>query len=213
MSRLKETQQSGRSMLEMMGYMGVVIVIVAGISKLVNNVFGEFRMSEASNQLTELSTAIVQASAIDIDYKDVINAIKNGTAEGKKVIPSSFRVSGSGANQKIYHALGGNVAVGITSDEACSLADTCNKFTITFEGLSREQCIELAMKDWQSNKISDLYAIVINNKYYWYWPIYTAFTASDTIKSLPVVRSAVAGTDSEGECETGRTNSIMWMFN
>jgi len=209
MNGRRESSQNGRSMLELMGYMGAVIVIVAGISKIVNNVFGEFRMSEASIQLTDLSTAIVQASAIDIDYSDIVKTISNlENAEGRKIIPNSFRLT----KNKIYHALGGEVTVSVPKNEY-DASKTGDKFAITFSNLSREQCIELAMKDWKTNKIADLYAIIINSKDKWYWPIYTEIQEGENNHSLPILRSAVAGTDSEGECKTGRTNSIMWIFN
>lgn len=193
--------QSGRSMVEMMGYLAVVMVLMASIGRIVANAYGEYKISKASVQLTELSSAIVKASAIDLDYSEVVSMI-NGThssdvkkAEGIKMIPSSFRTS---SDNKIYNAFGKQVYVGVTTDK---------KLSIRYEGLTRDQCIALAMKDWINNKVADLYSITIND-YVWSWPIY-----STDGNVLPVKRSAVAGVEDDGQCYKATENIIMWVFN
>ena len=147
-----------------------------------------------------MASVIVKASTIDPNYDDTVDAIKQGTNKGRRLLPSSFKMD---SNKKIYHAFGGEATLGILND----------KFTITFTGLTREQCIELGMKEWINNKIVDLYGIDINgNK--WAWPIYADTTSG--ISALPTKRSALAGKDlnDEGQCnKSGKSNSIMWIFN
>lgn len=192
--------QSGRSMIEVMGYMAAVMAVIAGVSKIITGSYNQYKLSKASIQVSDLASVIVKASTVDPNYNDTVDAIKKGTDIGRRLLPSSFKMDN---NKKIYHAFGGEATLGILND----------KFTITFTGLTREQCIELGMKEWINNKIVDLYGIDINgNK--WTWPIYADTTSG--ISALPTKRSALAGKDlnDEGQCnKPGKSNSIMWIFN
>lgn len=200
--------QSGRSMIEVMGYMAAVMAVIAGVSKIITGSYNQYKLSKASIQVSDLASVIVKASTVDPNYDDTVDAIKQGT---NKLLPSSFKMD---SNKKIYHAFGGEVTLGHPPYEnehhtCCDL----NKFYIKFENLTREQCIELGMKEWINNKIVDLYGININgNK--WAWPIYADTTSG--ISALPTKRSALAGKDlnDDGQCnKPGKSNSIMWIFN
>lgn len=191
--------QSGRSMIEVMGYMAAVMAVIAGVSKIITGSYNQYKLSKASIQVSDLASVIVKASTVDPNYNDTVDAIKNGTDTGLRLLPSSFKMD----NKKIYHAFGGEATLGILND----------KFTITFTGLNREQCIELGMKEWINNKIVDLYGIDINGNQ-WAWPIYADTTSG--ISALPTKRSALAGKDlnDNGQCnKPGKSNSIMWIFN
>lgn len=192
--------QSGRSMIEVMGYMAAVMAVIAGVSKIITGSYNQYKLSKASIQVSDLASVIVKASTVDPNYDDIIKSIKDGTKEGRRLLPTSFKMNES---KKIYHAFGGEATLGILND----------KFTITFTGLTREQCIELGMKEWINNKIVDLYGIDINGNQ-WAWPIYADTTSG--ISALPTKRSALAGKDlnDNGQCnKPGKSNSIMWIFN
>lgn len=192
--------QSGRSMIEVMGYMAAVMAVIAGVSKIITGSYNQYKLSKASIQVSDLASVIVKASTVDPNYDDTVDAIKQGTDIGRRLLPSSFKMDN---DKKIYHAFGGEATLGILND----------KFTITFTGLTREQCIELGMKEWINNKIVDLYGIDINGNQ-WAWPIYADTTSG--ISALPTKRSALAGKDlnDNGQCnKPGKSNSIMWIFN
>ena len=192
--------QSGRSMIEVMGYMAAVMAVIAGVSKIITGSYNQYKLSKASIQVSDLASVIVKASTIDPNYDDTVDAIKQDTNKGRRLLPSSFKMDN---DKKIYHAFGGEATLGILND----------KFTITFTGLTREQCIELGMKEWINNKIVDLYGIDINGNQ-WAWPIYADTTSG--ISALPTKRSALAGKDlnDNGQCnKPGKSNSIMWIFN
>lgn len=208
-----KNSQSGRSMIEVMGYMAAVMAVVAGISKLLSGVYAEYKISKGSIQLAELAGAITKSSAIDANYTTIIGQIK-GTdndeklnEEGRKLIPTSYRVVADtdGKIKTIKNVFGGEVQIGIPPEEG--------KFSITFEGLTREQCVEMAMKEWEHNKIVDLDSIIINNTYHWYWPIYSSSTPG--AYQLPTTRSALTGksADDMGQCSNDKGNTIMWVFN
>lgn len=202
--------ETGRSMVEMMGYMMVVLTLITMVGRIVTNAFDEHKYSKASLQLSDLAGAVVKAAAVEPDYTEVIQMI-NGTltgegsdlknAEGLKIIPGSFRLVG----RKIYHAFGGEVKVSLPPNGIGG----SDKFAISFEGLKKRQCIELAMKDWRKNANVDLYSVIINKTSYWYWPVY-----SGTVDNvLPVTRAKLTGTGSGGQCSLAKGNSVMWVFN
>lgn len=222
---VNKNNEKGRSMIEVMGYMGVVIAVVAGIGHLVANAFDNYKYSKAYIQLTDLAGGIVRAAAVDADYREVIKMV-NGThdealknREGQRIIPASFGRTANG----LINAFGGKVTVslppetGVILDEGVTQDDGSvmhsDKFAIAFEGLSRKQCIEMAMKDWENNHNIDLYAIIINTNNYWYWPVYTQGSTDDN--TLPIKRSAVTGTGNGdmGQCDQDTDNVIMWIFN
>lgn len=200
--------QSGRSMIEVMGYMAAVMAVIAGVSKIITGSYNQYKLSKASIQVSDLAGAIVKASTIDPDYDDIIKSIKDGTKEGRRLLPTSFKMNES---KKIYHAFGGEVTLGNPPKDDGEGYDL-SKFYIKFENLTREQCIELGMKEWINNKVVDLYGITING-HDWTWPIYAGTTSG--ISALPTKRSALAGKDlnDEGQCKPGKSNSIMWIFN
>lgn len=205
------TNENGRSLVEMMGYMTVVMVVIVGVGRIVSNAFEEHKFSQASIQLSEFAGAISRAGAIDPDYTDVVamingtynksvNAGENTTKnnEGLKLIPRSYRLIG----REIHHIFGGKVDVGTQN----------NRFYITYYGLQRRQCIELALKGWEKNKSVDLYSVTVNDDS-WYWPIYHKIQSANHEHDLPVTRAAVAGIDDNGQCSKTDNNVITWMFN
>ena len=185
---ISRNTQSGRSMVELMGYMAVVITVVAAVGNMVANAFDEYKYSKAYTQLNDLVNSFVRASAIDDGYADVVD-----NKEELNLIPSSYK----NVDGHYYHIFGGEMNV-----------DGTEQLTITYDNLSKKQCVELALKDWENNRNVDLYAIIINDTS-WYWPVYT----SNVENSLPVKRSSVAGTgENNGQCR-GDNNTIKWIFN
>jgi len=211
--------EKGRSMVEMMGYLMVVMSVIAIVGRIVAHAFDEHNYSKASVQLSELVGAIAKAAAIETDYSDVVGMI-NGTynsgtseentlknAQGLKLIPSSFRVEINSGERKFYHAFGGEVKVSLPP----SAIGGTDKFAVEFKGLKRNQCVELAMKDWRQNKFADLYSVIVNSNNYWYWPVYKQ--VNDNI--LPVTRAKLTGTGNvgSGQCSAASGNTVMWVFN
>lgn len=211
--------QSGRSMVEMMGYLMVVMGVIVAMGRIVSSVFDAHKYSVAALQLNDLVSGIVRSSAIDVDYSKVVDKVKKGDRE---LIPESFRVAGNGNNTVIYHAFGGTVDVDIY--------DNKEKFFVTFNNLSKKQCVEMALRDWSKNQYADLFAIIVGDST-WYWQAYgtgdtvvgnelnvgdgNVCTSDNKTCRLPTVRSKLTGTkdDSDAQCKTGRKNSVKWVFN
>lgn len=190
--------QHGRSMVEVIGYMGAVMAIVAGVGKMVSGAYSDYKISKASQQLSDLASAIVRASTTYPNYRETVQNINDRTSEGLNLIPSTFRVAGS----KTFHAFGGETTLG-TRD---------NMFYIRYDGLTREQCIELGMKDWINNKIVDLAFLSVND-IDWCWPANKG--SENNCPTLPTKRSILAGKDDDddGQCNKETDNFIIWYFN
>lgn len=191
--------QHGRSMVEVIGYMGAVMAIVAGVGKMVSGAYSDYKISKASQQLSDLASAIVRASTTYPNYRETVQNINDRTSEGLNLIPSTFRVAG----RKTFHAFGGETTLG-TRD---------NMFYIRYDGLTREQCIELGMKDWINNKIVDLAFLNVNGGDDWCWPANKG--SENNCPTLPTKRSILAGTDDDddGQCNKETDNFITWYFN
>lgn len=201
--------QKGRSMVEMIGYLMVVMGVIIAMGRIVSSAFDNHKYSTASLQLTELVNGLVKASAIDYDYSEVVNGI-NGTRT-RELAPNTYRVVGS----DIYHAFGGKVAVSASEDKT--------KLIITYSNLSKKQCVELAMKDWRKNQYADLFSVKVNDTY-WYWTAYgteegnsvslNEGECSGSVCALPMRRSALTGVgNNDGQCTDTRDNTITWTFN
>ena len=219
--KMKKTDtQYGRSMVEMMGYMMVVLSVVVAVGKLVTNAFEEHRYSVGSTQLSELVGTIVKAAAVDPDYSEVVKMINqdaslagNRLQEGSNMIPRSFRRVGN----TLYHVFGGKVKISTYAPD---------KFAIVFENLRKKQCVEMGLKDWRKNQYADLYAVYINDKYKWYWPAYgndSGGVSGEVTNIFPITRAKLTGVggnasgisddDKNGQCADNSNNKIMWIFN
>ncbi len=227
---IKKTQ-AGRSMIEMMGYLMVVMGVIIAIGKIVSSAFDNHKYSTASLQLTELVGAMVRSSAIDVDYTEVVDKV-NGKCEkdsttvtvecAKTIVPNTYRVVPGSNKVSIYHAFGGKVDVNIYNNDP-------EKFFVTFKNLSKKQCVELALKDWRRNQYADLYAVIVNKTKAWYWPAYggengstvgatsgNCTGSSNSVCALPVSRVMLTGKnkgDSNAQCNDDRDNEVTWIFN
>ena len=193
--------EKGRSMLEMMGYMAAVMSLIAGISKMIVGAYGDYKMGEGVRQVSELSDVISKFVVVE-GNADIIEKIN---ANPKKYLPESYRV----VNGEILHTFGGKVEIKNIAGK--------RRFSILFHELNEEQCIELAMKDWQINRVSDLYSMSIDLDQY-LWGIYVANcdetdedSEFENSNCLPAKHSNVSESCSLGEGEEDKT--ITWEFN
>ena len=150
----KNSNQSGRSMIEMLGVLAIVGVLsvggIAGYSKAMM----KFKINKTIDQVTHIATNIRTLYSQQTTYAglNAVNAIEMGA------IPDGL---GSIANWVGYadyisgNPFGGGVNVyGGSSDRG---------FNIAYTGLSKEACITLATYDWGSNHSSGLLAITVHS--------------------------------------------------
>ena len=142
-----KTNESGRSMIEMLGVLAIIGVLsvggIAGYSKAMN----KFKTNKVADNVSMLVANIKTLYAQQKTYADLDNA----SAVSMGVVPDEL-----GTTSDLTNAFNGKVYI----SKADSTTDNDDKaFNIVFDGLSREACITLATNDWGSGYSSGLIAI------------------------------------------------------
>ena len=142
-----KTNESGRSMIEMLGVLAIIGVLsvggIAGYSKAMN----KFKTNKVADNVSMLVANIKTLYAQQKTYNDLTNQ----TAVDMGVVPDEL-----GTTSDLTNAFNGKVYIG-TADSTTDGDDKA--FNIVFDGLSREACITLATNDWGSGYSSGLIAI------------------------------------------------------
>ncbi|MCI7420536.1 MAG: hypothetical protein MSS98_02555 [Alphaproteobacteria bacterium] len=144
MNNYKYDEQSGRSMIEMLGVLAIIGVLsvggIAGYSKAMN----KFKTNKVADNVSMLVANIKTLYAQQKDYTDLDNA--NAVSMG--VVPDEL-----GTTADLTNAFNGTVVI---SQASSTTGGDKKAFTLTFNGLSREACITLATNDWGSGYSSGL---------------------------------------------------------
>ena len=160
MNNYKYEEQSGRSMIEMLGVLAIIGVLsvggIAGYSKAMN----KFKTNQVADQVSMLIANIKTMYAQQSSYE----GLNNVTAVDMGLVPDELGTTagrgetGSGNNktttQELTNSFNGQVyikAASSVSGQSDNLA-----FYIIYTGLSKEACITLATNDWGSSFSSGL---------------------------------------------------------
>ena len=141
--------QSGRSMIEMLGVLAIIGVLsvggIAGYSKAMM----KFKINKTIDQISMTVTNIRTLYAQQPNYTGLSHTL----AYNMGIIDDAMKGSSSG---QIVSPFG---AVEIAP--ATNGTDATGAFTITFKDLPREACVAIATNDWGSNYSSGLLGIGI----------------------------------------------------
>ncbi len=144
--------ESGRSMIEMLGVLAIIGVLsvggIAGYSKAMN----KFKTNKVADNVSMLVANIKTLYAQQNTYA----GLNNGTAVSMGVVPDELGTAYNGAKATLTNAFNGPVFIKQSDSTA---ANDGKAFTIQFNNLSREACITLATNDWGSGYSSGLIAI------------------------------------------------------
>ena len=153
-----KTNQSGRSMVEMLGVLAIIGVLsvggIAGYSKAMN----KYKINKTTDQISMLVANIRTMFATQGSYKGLDNkqAVKFG------IVPNDLYTAGSAAEKSITsssgitNAFGGNVYINASD---LRKNDDQKAFILAYEGLTQEACITIVTGDWGSSQGSGLIAI------------------------------------------------------
>jgi hypothetical protein len=153
--------QSGRSMIEMLGVLAIVGVLsvggIAGYSKAMS----KYRINKILDQVSMMITNIRTAYAQQQSYGNLDNAL----AIDMGFVPDDLIVAGLADNAvgKIRHVFGGRVFIGSSSLDGAGEVGQVDKnaFMISLYGLPRDACIAMATADWGAGSSSGLLAMHI----------------------------------------------------
>lgn len=199
MKSFVKSEQSGRSMMEALGYISITIMVSIAAAAAVNSGWYKFRLGRANQQLTDLKKIVSQRWVADEDYTDV----KWKTLVDEGLIPGNM----SDNDNQGRHAFNGVVEIG--SNPASSGTPTSDEvaagemFCIQFSGVPRDACVELGSRVWLVNDGSDLEKMRINSTDF-------SWSGENNSKKLPAVVQEVGKACAQaGEWN----NTITWYFN
>ena len=196
--------ESGRSMVEMLGVLAIIGVLsvggIAGYSKAMS----KFKLTKAQDQITMALMNIRTAYASSPTYEGL-----NAETAASYNLVSSDMIVGDGANTTLTGAFGGDVELGDCKTSSCGVgASGAGYFYIKMGGLTKEACSSLATADWGAD---GLMGMRIANNDTSAGPAGTEFTSD----KLPLSFADLVG---EGDGEAGAVNvcgsssSITWVY-
>ncbi len=153
MNNYKHNEQSGRSMIEMLGVLAIIGVLsvggIAGYSKAMN----KFKTNKVADNVSMLVANIKTMYAQQKTY----DGLSNEDAVSMGLVPDELvKKKTDGTFDSLKNAFNGavNIEVGASTKSGDKKA-----FVLTFDGLSKEACITLATNDWGSGYSSGLIAL------------------------------------------------------
>ena len=150
MKNIYKNEQSGRSMVEMLGVLAIIGVLsvggIAGYSKAMT----KFKINKSMDQISMLVANIRTLFSGQRNYSGLSNA--NAISFG--IIPGEM----DGGGQVITNAFAGDVTLGTTGVNGNADAG----FTIKYDGLGQEACVTMATSDWGSGSSSGLISMTVS---------------------------------------------------
>ena len=137
MRNLYKNEQSGRSMVEMLGVLAIIGVLSVGGISGYSKAMAKYKLTKAQDQMAMILINLRTAYATSPDYA----GLNNTAAISLNIIPGDMLPGGLGTGSTIKNAFGGDVTIA-----AAGTANT--NFAITYKGLGKEACVSLLTSDW-----------------------------------------------------------------
>ena len=191
MKTLYKSEQSGRSMVEMLGVLAIIGVLSVGGIAGYSKAMAKFKTSKALDQVSTTVANIRTLYSGQPNYKGLNTkiAIQMG-AIGAEMLSGQSATSATAA----YNAFNGTVTISATTVSGRENAG----FQLIFSGLSKEACVQMASSDWGSGSGSGLVSVQAGNAT-------AGTTASGT---LPLnLATAASGCNVEGD-----SNTVTWVY-
>lgn len=152
---MKKVNESGRSMVEMLGVLAIIGVLsvggIAGYSKAMN----KFKLNKVNDQMSMLVANLRTLYATQTSYLNLTNS----TAKTYGVIPSDMYTGKASSNSNITNPYSGLVTVNsITYNSGANRA-----FYIAQTGIPSDACISIVTNDWGSDTASGFIGMDIKN--------------------------------------------------
>lgn len=200
MKNFYKQEQSGRSMVEMLGVLAIIGVLSIGGISGYSKAMSKYRINKTLDQISMLVMNIRSLYSSSVDYEGL--EVKSALAMG--AIPSDMQAGLNSDDTEIYNAYQGQVIVKADKDNSNN-----RKFTVAYYGLPRDACITLATSDWGSQAGSGLESIGIgateaDKKS-------GAPTTTYLVKDLPL-NLAIASTVCQSDTAAANGNTVLWTY-
>ena len=138
MRNLYKNEQSGRSMVEMLGVLAIIGVLSVGGISGYSKAMAKYKLTKAQDQMAMILINLRTAYATSPDY----SGLNNAAAISLNIVPSDMLPGGTGGSKgTIKNAFGGDVTIAADGDASTN-------FTITYDDLGKEACVSLLTSDW-----------------------------------------------------------------
>lgn len=193
------SEQSGRSMVEMLGVLAIIGVLSVGGIAGYSKAMAKFKLTKAMDQVSTTVTNIRTLYSGQPNYSGLTTttAIRMG-AIGAEMLNGNKTTSATTA----YNAFNGRVFI--------SAANGGQSFIVVFTGLGKEACVSLGSADWGSGSGSGLISIAVSGA-----AVTSEATAMPTTNAgttasgtLPLALATAA----TGCAGVGDTNSVYWNY-
>lgn len=191
MKTLYKSEQSGRSMVEMLGVLAIIGVLSVGGIAGYSKAMAKFKTSKALDQVSTTVANVRTLYSGQPNYSGLttVIAIQMG-AIGAEMLSGQSPTSASTA----YNAFNGSVTISATTVSGRKNAG----FELVFSGLSKEACVQMASSDWGSGSGSGLVSIQAG----------AAAAGTTEAGTLPLnLATAASGCNSKGD-----TNKVTWVY-
>lgn len=160
MKKLYDSEQSGRSMVEMLGVLAIIGVLSVGGIAGYSKAMAKYKTNQTLDQLSMLITNIRTLYATQASFA----GLNNGTAISFGVVSSDMiKTAASDASATLKNPFNGDVDIATGADSST--------FEVTYAGLDKSACITIATTDWGGSAASGLDSIQIKGtkttKYSW----------------------------------------------
>ncbi len=143
------SEESGRSMVEMLGVLAIVGVLSVGGIAGYSQAMSKFKVTKAMDQVQTIITNIRTLYASQRIYTSLSAA--QALSMGILTEESYDSTSKKGLNP-----FGGNIYFGV--------ADSGRTFSVTYTGLTGEACVKMATADWGADQSSGLRGMGVGTK-------------------------------------------------
>lgn len=131
---MKNNQQSGSSMVEMLGIIGIIAMVSIGAIKVYSGIMDKFRISVTNTQIQTIAKNVHELYVAKSNYLNLTTAV----VISENLAPKEMITSGSTAF--LLNKMGGKTTVTAATDGT----KKSESFYLWFSGLSRAACVEIA---------------------------------------------------------------------
>lgn len=168
-----KNNESGRSMIEMLGVLAIIGVLSVGGIAGYSKAMGKFKVNKCVDQLTQIVASTRALFAGHKDYSALgtagagtttktcsTTAINGPLIKQGHLVPEDMLTTDSNGKDALENPFMGSVILSCGKKRS---ADTGNKaFIIIYNSVPKDLCIELATQDWGAGASSGLIGVCVN---------------------------------------------------
>lgn len=152
MKNFYKNEESGRSMVEMLGVLAIIGVLSIGGISGYSKAMGKYRINKTLDQISMLVMNIRSMYSANVNYK----GLEPNIALQMGIIPTDMLLPGNTVSKasKIYNVYQGEIGL-------AAAGDNNQQFMVSYAGLPRDACVTIATADWGSQAGSGLLKLKI----------------------------------------------------